>query len=318
MKSVVLLFFAVLLAACSDNSDVSQLFEVDNPTTQPIQLQIDDQHYEIPQQSSVEVTLPAGRHTLTYQGDTVSFVVNPKDQPAIINPTLTPYVLFSMIYQDDSAHKDGGPWEDIARESSLTEYVLDDGEVVQLPWKYTAGELFFNRYDFNWHFGINEALPEIYYDYSDYDYIDTRERVKLFRWADFLDFLVEEEGLMLPEALQPKQIYTKLSALEIQGLDAAIGSPLCSGVIEDLKIKIDEYQKLIQNQDPKQHQALMNPYAISHYSVHPDLFSQETYDTCKVSEGEKHFGSESGLWAVRKRVYEFIASQHKSSAFLVK
>lgn len=316
MKKIGMFICSVLLVACgADDASISQVFEVDNPTTEEIQLTLDDVRYEIPSQSSVSVSLPAGRHTLTYQGDTISFVVNPKDQPAVINPTLTPYVLYSQIYQDDSG-KD--QWEEIAVNQALTEYVLEDGEIVHLPWKYTAGELFFNRYDFNWHYGINDPLPEVYWDHSDYDYIDTLGRVKLFRLADFYDYLETENVADLPESLLPEKIYTRLSELETPDFNAVIGTPLCPEVAEDLKIKINEYQAMTQNSDPKQHQALMNPYSMGYYSVHTDLFSQETYDTCKVLEGEQHFGAESGLWSIRKRVYEFIASQQKSSAFLVK
>lgn len=103
--------------------------------------------------------------------------------------------------------------------------------------------------------------------------------------------------------------------LEIPDFNAVIGTLLCPEVAEDLKIKINEYQAMTQNNDPKQHQALMNPYSVGYYSVHTDLFLQETYDACKVFEGEQHFGAESGLWSIRKRVYEFIASQQKSSPF---
>lgn len=314
MKKIILVITFLSLVACGDDSGSSQLFVLDNPTTTRIKVQIDDDYYVIPEQTSVNVTLSAGRHTLIYAGDNVSFVVNPKDQPAVINPTLTPYVLYRQIYQDDSG-KD--QWEEIAVNQALTEYVLEDGEIVHLPWKYTAGELFFNRYDFNWHYGVNEPLPEVYWNSSDYDYIDTLGRVKLFRLADFYDYLESQEIFELPEALLPSQKYSVLSDLPIETPTKVVGSPFCPGVAEDMKIKIDEYQLVTQNSDPKKHRDLMNAYTMGYYSVHSDLFSQETYDRCKAFEEEKEFEKATGLWEIRQRVYDLLEYQGASSAFLV-
>lgn len=313
MKKYILLLPAFLLAACGPDTP-SQLFAMDNPTETDIVVLIDDQSYEIPSSSSINVTLPAGRHALTYDGQTVHFIVNPKDQPAVINPTLTPYVLYSQIYQDDSGR---GNWEELAENQALTKYDID-GEEVYLPWKYTKGELFFNRYDYHWHFSVDTPLPETYYTESgEYDYIDTMARVKLMRLTEFYQMLNEEGVDELPEVLIPKATYYQLSDLPKDLLTPAIGTPLCENAAVDLKIKQDEYRLMIQNSDPSLHRDLMNPFTMPFYSVYDDLFSKETYAFCEQFEGDQHFGSDNGLWGVRKRVYDLTEKLGASSAFVV-
>lgn len=313
MKKSLLLLSALLLTACGPDIP-SQLFAMDNPTDDDIVVLIDNQSYEIASSSSINVTLPAGRHALTYEGETIHFIVNPKDQPAVINPTLTPYVLYSQIYQDDSGR---GNWEELAENQALTKYEIE-GEEVYLPWKYTKGELFFNRYDYNWHFDVDTELPETYYTESgQYDYIDTMARVKLMRLTEFYQMLLEEGIEDLPEELVPVATYQKLSEIPKDLLTPAIGTPFCENVVIDLKIKQDEYQAMIQNSDPLLHHDLMNPFTMPYYSVYDDLFSKETYAFCKEFEAKNHFGSEDGLWVVRKRVYELTEKLGASSAFVV-
>lgn len=306
------MFAAFSLVACGPNVP-SQLFTLDNPTIDDIVVLIDDDRYELKGSSSAQVTLPAGRHALTYGGETIHFIVNPKDQPAVINPTLTPYVLYSQIYQDDSGR---GNWEELAENQALTKYEID-GEEVYLPWEYTKGELFFNRYDYNWHFGVTDELPETYYTDGSYDYIDTMARVKVYRLTDFYEMLHEEDIDELPEELMPVATYQKLSDIPKDLLTPAIGKPLCENVLTDLQIKKDEYRAMIQNSDPEKHRDLMNPFTMQYYSVYDDLFSKETFEFCEEFEGKNHYGSDDGLWSVRKRVYDVTKKLGASSAFVV-
>lgn len=295
MKKIVFLISMLLLAACGESS---KQFIVDNPTTNDIVVELNGKAHEIPANSSTRVTLPAGRNKMVFNGEAIDFMVNPKDQDVIMNPTLTPYVLYSMVYRDESAGK-----EVIAKalESSLVEYTLANGEKIELPWRYTQGELFFDKYDYYWHFGLSTGFPEVYRVESSYT-IDNLTRVKIFRLPDFEKFVLDQYGQTLLPELIPEKDSRTLKELALPSLETVIGTPICPNVAEDLKIKIKEYRNMLENKDASKHRRLKDQLTMFYYSEFQDLFSKETYEVCKALEGEKYSEDENGLRKTYGRV----------------
>jgi hypothetical protein len=137
----------VLLAGCAGgNVD----FSIDNPTDAPLKVQIDGTAYEIPAHESRDVTLKAGGHSLDAPATgSVKFNVYAGRKGALVNPTLSDYVIVSEAYiTDPSKAKNfmpagSGPFE-------------LDGVDFNGPFELANG-LFIEK---DWRFGVKEPFPE--------------------------------------------------------------------------------------------------------------------------------------------------------------
>lgn len=153
MKTFAIPFAALSLAAlalltgCAGNSVD---FSIDNPTDAPLTLQIDGTAYEIPAHQAKNLTLKAGGHSLDAPATgALKFNVYAGRQGALINPTLSDYVIVSEAYITDASKAKnfnpagGGPFE--------LDGVRFDG-----PFE-RANALFIEK---DWRFGVKEPFPD--------------------------------------------------------------------------------------------------------------------------------------------------------------
>lgn len=148
MRKLALPFATVLfLAGCASGSVD---FTVDNPTDLPLKLQIDGTPYEIPAHQDKELTLKAGEHSLDAAATgPLKFIVYSGGKGALINPTLSDYVIVSEAYiTEESKAKNfrplgGGPFE-------------LDGVPFNGPFHHVDA-LFIEK---GWRFGVREPFPD--------------------------------------------------------------------------------------------------------------------------------------------------------------
>lgn len=76
----------------------NQNFYLSNPTDQEIKTSIDNTEYSLAPNTSELVKLTVGKHKITYQGTTNEFNVYANNTGGILNPTLAPHYIFSMVY----------------------------------------------------------------------------------------------------------------------------------------------------------------------------------------------------------------------------
>ncbi|WNL44416.1 hypothetical protein RKE25_13355 [Dyella sp. BiH032] len=138
--------FLALTGCTSSNVD----FSIDNPTEAPLKLQIDGTAYEIPAHQAKELTLKAGGHTLDAPATgTVKFNVYAERKGALINPTLSDYVIVSATYVTEASKAKnfmpagGGPFQ-------------LDGVEFHGPFEL-ADSLFIEK---DWRFGVTEPFPD--------------------------------------------------------------------------------------------------------------------------------------------------------------
>lgn len=102
MKLFALLMVIVALTSC-DRILKNQDFYLSNPTDSEIAVTIDEQAYALAANSFEVVKVKPGIHTLNYNGKTTEFNVFTENTGGIINPTLTPHYIYSMIYAKEGS-----------------------------------------------------------------------------------------------------------------------------------------------------------------------------------------------------------------------
>jgi len=135
-----------LLIACG-STEVA--FTLDNPTDQPLQVSLDGKSYQIAPRTGKNLRLRPGRHTLASPvTGPQAFLVYTKSGGGLINPTLSPYVTFNMVYAtNDQTAKHFSPME---QEITL------DGVTFSGPFRCSR-ELFIDK---DWAFGVHERIPD--------------------------------------------------------------------------------------------------------------------------------------------------------------
>ncbi|MET0549067.1 MAG: hypothetical protein ABW002_07350 [Xanthomonas sp.] len=147
MKTLLFPFAAALaLAACS-SSKVD--FQIDNPTSAPVSIELDGKTVQVPAQQAQPVTLAAGEHHLRSErlGD-VRFIVYADSRGGLINPTLSEYVTANEIYLTgpDKAKNFG----------TIKARIALNGVTFEGPFAQTH-DLFIDK---DWTFGVREPFPE--------------------------------------------------------------------------------------------------------------------------------------------------------------
>lgn len=131
-------------------------YQVDNPLSTDITIKVDNSKYKIPAKSTLPIKLSQGKHTLTYNGSSVNFVtkVNSNKNVTIMNPTLSNYMIYSIIYVKKEAKNNS-----VSEYAPLynNEYQLDKGGVVELPVK-VLNSLFIDRANYHWTYGLDEEM----------------------------------------------------------------------------------------------------------------------------------------------------------------
>lgn len=102
MKLFALLMVIVALTSC-DRILKNQDFYLSNPTDSEIAVTIDEQAYALAANSFEVVKVKPGIHTLNYDGKTTEFNIFTENTGGIINPTLNPHYIYSMIYAKEGS-----------------------------------------------------------------------------------------------------------------------------------------------------------------------------------------------------------------------
>lgn len=238
-----------LLTACGGTG---KSFWIDNPTSSPITVTIDNDSYEIPANSGVSVDIASGKHTLSYNGQTINMVVKPNDQECVINPTLSNYVFFNNLYVVEGREEKAQSEYDNKIESYTYPLALANNDTIMVPFKLIENTLFIERYNYYWHFGVTEDYKDITEDMSKTNQ-STLNRAKIFRENDFYKYIGKEN---LPEGFVIKPSTMKLSDLPAYEFIPSEVIDLCPAIKDDLISLKAKFESLETMTDAKEFEAL--------------------------------------------------------------
>ncbi|MFV0237772.1 MAG: hypothetical protein ACK5HU_04460 [Flavobacteriales bacterium] len=146
-------------------------FIIDNPTSEKIQVQIDEQHYEIAAKSFKKIELEKGDHLLNGKHSfTYDFIHH-----GVINPTKSTYYLYKRFY-GSVAKKDSIFQHAPFLKVNKKKYLFTD----------TISAYFIQDFYYN----LNEDFPNWTNSQKDSLKIDARK--KIFRKEDFENFYKKE------------------------------------------------------------------------------------------------------------------------------
>jgi hypothetical protein len=189
IKYTLLLICSLMLVGCFEKTSIEHW--IDNPTTSDIKVVIDGNELAIPANSGVNYKFEFGQHNLSYNNDTVNFTVDSSQSFAIINPTLSNYVIYRIEYKKDSVL--GGVSDIISiaagkkDEDDYKTSIIINGELVEIEAPFKAiNDLFINKEQYKWDYFLDDPVP---------DSVKLRKfksksiKMKIFRENDFFKFL---------------------------------------------------------------------------------------------------------------------------------
>jgi len=151
MKLRFLAFLLTIMSFIScDDPFKRQDFYLSNPTAKEITVRIDNQSYVVLPQSFELIKLNAGKHELTYNEQKTSFNVFKQNSGGIINPTLEPHYIYSMVYATEGNFDKFG---------STAREVIIDGVTYEDNIKSTNA-LFIDNNMYRCTYFLGEAYPE--------------------------------------------------------------------------------------------------------------------------------------------------------------
>ncbi|MEK6451893.1 MULTISPECIES: hypothetical protein [unclassified Myroides] len=179
LKLFALLLTIVSLTSCS-NMLKNQDFYLSNPTEKEITVTIDEQTYALAANSFEVVKVKPGIHTLNYEGKTSEFNVFTDNTGGIINPTLAPHYIFSMIYAKEGSFD---------RFKSTERKVVIDGILYEDNIKSTNA-LFIDNNLYRCKYMLGEAYPKEMVTNNKNN--EGNFFNKFFTKGEFISFLSEE------------------------------------------------------------------------------------------------------------------------------
>lgn len=155
-----LLCLLTLFTSCSSGTS----YWIDNPTNNPITVQIDETSYNIDPVSMIEVNLEYGKHQLKYDGQELTFHNGGRtnNTPAIINPTQSVYVFYKQCFMnenDERATDEFAAWSLKTQSDSITVTINDTIVRIFVPFR-ASNNLFISKADFDWKLTLGEPMPE--------------------------------------------------------------------------------------------------------------------------------------------------------------
>ncbi|MFQ0992232.1 hypothetical protein [Gilliamella apicola] len=220
IKYTLLFTCSLSLVGCFESSSLDRW--IDNPTTNEIKLTIDGNELTIPAQSGMEYKFDYGKHTLTYNNDSLNFIVKPAKfgTTSFINPTQSNYFINTVVYSTSNMSQE--EYDKVSQKELKNLSVIVDGEQaeIELP-TVEINDVFIDRSDNDWDFSFDESFPEELtqeLNLSKNTYYFERKR-KLYREVDFLDFL-KSDGLeeAISFSYQPKK-FTEITKHVFPNID---------------------------------------------------------------------------------------------------
>lgn len=184
LRLATLLAIVGLVGACNLHE---QIVIADNPTSERISFAVDDQQYTLEANTSMELRLDNGTHTLTTPtGERITFVKGEGEAQSLLNPTRSRYVIVTEAYTDTPRD------ENIMYTIRFKEIELDGRyfygafEVVDDCFIPSSG-------DRHWRFGLDEPFPDtLPWDRTDDASVNLMVR-KIFRLPAFLEEYADSE-----------------------------------------------------------------------------------------------------------------------------
>ena len=178
MKNIFLsLGLASVLFSCSKQNNA---VIVDNPTDKAISFEVDGKPYKMEPNSTQEIELENGNHTLkTPEGEEINFEKSEWQSGSILNPTNSEYVLYTEAYTEI-------PFEQNRMYKMMFKNVKIDGKTYYAPIEITGGYYIPHRDGAPWKFGLDEDFTETI-DIQNYKEGSTYNLMiaKIYRKKDF-------------------------------------------------------------------------------------------------------------------------------------
>ena len=200
-----LVTWCLSLVGCFESSLLDRW--IDNPAINEIKLTIDGNELTIPAQSGIEYKFDYGKHTLTYNNDSLNFIVKPAKfgTTSFINSTQSNYfinIINTVVYSTSNVSQE--EYDKISQKELKNLSVMVDGEQaeIELP-TVEINDVFIDRMDTNWDYSFDEPFPKnlsqkLNLPKDSYYFEDKR---KLYREMDFLDYLKndgQDEAISFP------------------------------------------------------------------------------------------------------------------------
>ena len=191
LKSTLTLICSLTLVGCFDstfsNSSVDRW--IDNPTANEIKVTIDDKELTIPAKSGIKYAFEYGKHTLKYNGDSLTFMAKPaiSNNTGFINPTQSNYILLTTFYTNSDK-----VYEEMIKPYLKIIQVSVNGEPaeMELPVKI-INDVFIEKNGNSWDYSVDEELPDSVTVRGENQY--QAHKRKMYRESDFLDTINSED-----------------------------------------------------------------------------------------------------------------------------
>jgi hypothetical protein len=247
------------LCSCFDGSSSTKITRmIDNPTENEIKLAIDGNELIIPAQSNINYTFEYGKHNLTYNNESLDFIVKPAKfgTPGFINPTQSNYILHTFIYATTNTSAED--FDKKYEEALNNVNVILNGEQteVRLPIK-VINDIFIEHNHKNWDFSLDDdPLDELVEDVGKNQSVQF-SRVKIFRVNDYIKFLkdneLEDDFIFPNKSVKLSEINQNVfPIINVEGIACAEGKKYLTEILDDWKNLFtltgsdfaDKYEKL--------------------------------------------------------------------------
>ncbi len=189
LKYSLILACSITLCSCfSGPATVERV--IDNPTSNEIVIAIDGKELAIPANSKTTYTFEYGKHNLTYNNESLDFIVKPSKYSGdgFINPTQSNYMLHTFIYATNNTSDEA--FDKIYKETINKISIILNGEegelelpVIVVNDVFIEGEL--NRWDYS----IDQEIPEeITENINENQAFQTR-KTKIYREKEYINLL---------------------------------------------------------------------------------------------------------------------------------
>lgn len=173
---------------------------IDNPTANEIKVSIDGKELIIPAKSGINYTFDYGKHSLSYNNQTINFMAKPAivSNSGFINPTQSNYILLTTYYTNNQQ-----VYEKMIASKLKNVPIIINGEQteIELPIN-VVNDVFIERNKTPWDYSIDEALPDSVTVKGENQY--QSQRRKLYREDEFLKTLDIPENEKVSFPYQPK------------------------------------------------------------------------------------------------------------------
>ena len=169
----IIIIFTVIFISCSSD----KYFILDNPTKKDLTVHIDGISYKLDPFSFQKLLLKAGKHTLKLSsGEELNFIIYYNNNGGVINPSLSTYYLWSIVFASD---------ENKEKETTESDCLMIDGIEYSGPF-IEIKDLIIDNNEYSWKYEIHQPVPEAEYanDSGNLKNISA----KLFTKQEFINF----------------------------------------------------------------------------------------------------------------------------------